>query len=133
MILGLDRFKSYKILKFIFVGGSTFLGQSFLYLILSRYILNYIDRFYSYILALIFAVIYNYLMHKYWTFNKKDKLIRNTFYKYLLVLFLSFLLNNTIFYIGYNVLGIYDLFIILFAGFVTPFFTYYAHEFYTFY
>ena len=133
MMFGQDsKLELVKIVKFVFVGGSTFVLQTIIYFVLSRYVILKFDNFYSYILALMIAIIYNYIAHNYWTFKDSSRIIKSSIKRYVLVVLLAFLLNNFLFYLGDNILRIYDLLVLVLVNFLMMFFTYLVHRFYTF-
>ena len=87
-----------KFIRFFIVGGSTFLLQTFLYYIFSRQLLSALPNLSVYILALAYAVLYNYYLHRVWTFGDQDS-APGSAGRYLIVAAVCFVLNSALFYL----------------------------------
>lgn len=120
-----------KLVRFVIVGGTTFVFQSFLYFVFSRWLFLDMPNIASYMLAIGFAAVQNYVMHRAWTFGDQ-KTAQGSAFRFLTVLSLGIGLNIVIFWICYGLLGIHDLVSAFIAGIIVPLFTFLTHRFWTF-
>jgi len=121
----------WKLVKFGIVGASTFLFQLILYIILSRFLLPSITKLLVYLLAMGYAMAENYTAHRLWTFN--DQILpKRSALRYALVVAFAATVNALIFWLGHQIIQIYDLLIVCFAGLMVPLITYAGHRWYTF-
>jgi len=125
------RQEAKKFVKFLIVGGSTFLLQSFLYWFFSRILFTSLEKLACFALAVAYGIVYNYSLHRIWTFNDQ-KSASGTMKRYAVVSFLAVALNNFLFWLGHNIFGVYDLIVVFLSNAVVPLFTYAAHRFFTF-
>jgi len=150
MILGLDKLRTsynvhrttskdterykkefWKLIRFGMVGVSTFVFQFVLYFIFSRFLMPDISRTYVYYLVMGFVVAENYTAHRLWTF-KDHAIPKNSMGRYLIISTAAIILNAAIFWFGHNIIKVYDLYMVFFAGLAVPIFTYTGHRWYTF-
>lgn len=117
--------------RFALVGGSSFLVKFLAYTILSRLIWNDGPRWLENIMALGVAMIYNYTLHRMWTF-KFQQPHPGSAVRYVIVVIVASLLDAVLFYIGHDLLGIYDLFMLVIDAALIAGFTFSAHRLFTF-
>ncbi|MFZ6015915.1 MAG: GtrA family protein [Patescibacteria group bacterium] len=120
-----------KVIRFIIIGGITFILQSFLYLLFSRLLFTDINNTASYCLAVSYAVIFNFLGHRLWTFQDQKSDNKSPL-RYALIVAVGFILSALLFWIGHALLKVYDLLVVVLTGFSVPIVTYLGHRFYTF-
>jgi len=125
------RQELYKLIRFVIVGGSTFVLQSVLYFIFSRWLFVDLSHTASYMLAIGFAAVQNYVTHRAWTFGDQ-KAAQGSAYRFFIVLMAGIALNIFLFWLGHDVWHIYDLLVVFLVGAIIPFFTYLTHRLYTF-
>ncbi len=121
----------WKLAKFAVVGGTTFLIQAGLYFVFTRFVFSDLPKLASFILALSIAAEQNYVSHRIWTF-KDQKTDSGSTLRYVIVLLGGLVLNAGIFWLGQDVLHIYDMLVIVIAGAGVPFVTYLSHRYFTF-
>jgi len=125
------RKEAKKLVRFLFVGTSTFLLQTFVYYFLTRWLLIDLPRLASYSLALFYALAYNYSLNRAWTF-KDQASAKGSVRRYALVAAAATLFSMTLFWIGEDLLHIYDLIVVVGVNVLIPFFTFISHRVYTF-
>jgi len=121
----------YKLVRFVIVGGSTFIFQSILYYAFSRWLFLDLPHTASYMLAIGFAAVQNYVTHRAWTFGDQ-KAAQGSVYRFFIVLMSGLMLNIFLFWLFHDVFHWYDLLVVFLVGAITPFFTYLTHRLYTF-
>ncbi|MBD3281856.1 hypothetical protein GF391_03870 [Candidatus Uhrbacteria bacterium] len=121
----------WKMVKFGFVGAGAFLIHFCLYYLFTRFLMPEIYSVILYILAMGYAMTFNYSAHRSWTFSDHQS-IQGSVYRYVIVVGLAALLNSSIFYLGHYLLNLYDLYVVLFASAIVPLITYAGHRWYTF-
>jgi putative flippase GtrA len=119
------------VFRFGIVGGSSLLVKTGVYALLSRILWNDGPRLVQNILALCVSMIYNYLLHRFWTFRSQAPQ-NSSAPRYVMVVVAASLLDAFLFYIGHTVLEIYDFAVIVGAAFIGALFTFTAHRFFTF-
>ncbi len=121
----------WKLVRFVMVGGTSFLVQAGMYFVFSRFVFTDLPVIASYILALAISAEQNYVSHRAWTFNDQNT-DSGSAVRYLIVLLGGLVLNAGIFWLGQDVLHIYDMLVIVIAGSCVPFVTYLSHRYFTF-
>lgn len=120
-----------KLARFIFVGSTTFLLQTLVYYFLTRWLLTDLPRLASYCLALGYSLAYNYSLNRAWTFKDQPS-ARGSVRRYAIVASLATLFSVTLFWVGEDLLHIYDLIVVVGVNVLIPFFTFASHRLYTF-
>jgi len=124
-------FEFNKFVRFVIVGGATFVFQFCIYWICSRVLMPNIARLPVYMLSLGYAIVGNYTAHRFWTFHDQ-KLAPGSVWRYICVTFSAILLNAVIFYLGVNILRINDMIIVIITEIFVSITTYTGHRFFTF-
>ena len=114
-----------------FVGGSSFVINAGVYWVLSYIVWPTAPNWILNIPALCIAAIYNFTLHRTLSF-RIDAFSRNMVGRYLFVVIASMAVNSTLFYIGNEVLKLYDLIVLVFAGGTVAVGTYFLHRLFTF-
>jgi putative flippase GtrA len=123
--------ESLHLLMYGFVGGSSFIINAGVYWVLSRVVWSTAPHWIVNIPALCIAAIYNFTLHRTLSF-RMDAFSRNMVGRYLFVVIVSMAVNSTLFYIGNEVLKLYDLIVLVFAGGTVAVGTYFLHRLFTF-
>lgn len=117
--------------KYVLVGGSSFGVKVGVYALLSRVLWPQGALYIENIAALIIAMIYNYTLHRFWTFNHQ-KPAAGSAGRYIGVVLLGSALDASLFYIGNEIFKIYDFFVLVFNSGFTAFLSFLLHRFFTF-
>ncbi len=120
-----------RIVRFIIIGGVSFLINYGLYVLISRIIWPAGNRTLENFIATCLTCILNYLAHRSWTFRSQGA-HRAQATRYILVAVSAVLLQSLLFWIGYRLLSAPDLLVIFLVALIIPFYTYVAHKLFTF-
>jgi putative flippase GtrA len=120
-----------RIVRFLCIGGISFLCNYALYYVLSRLIWPTGNRTLENFLATAITSILNYLAHRQWTFRSQGR-HRTQLTRYIGVAVSAILMQSALFWIGYHLLQANDLVVIFVVAIMIPFYTYLAHKFFTF-
>ena len=104
-----------KFIRFIFVGGISFLIYFFAYLLLSRVVLRQVNATVLNVIAICVSMLFNFLAHRRWTYEVQEKHIGQVVRYFFVVLFAS-AIQIGVFYIGFEILHVHDLFITVIAA-----------------
>ncbi|MDD5725941.1 MAG: GtrA family protein [Patescibacteria group bacterium] len=121
----------YKLARFVVVGASTFLLQTALYFIFSRWLFTHVPHTVSYILALVYSLAYNYSLNRLWTFGDQSS-AKGSAWRYSVVAVTASAICAVLFWIGHDLLHFYDLYVVVMVNLLIPFYTFVAHRLYTF-
>mgnify|MGYP001614757048 CR=1 len=117
--------------RYLFVGGSSFAVKIGTYAVLSRLIWVDGPRTFENIIAIIFAVVYNYTLHRFWTF-KHQAPASGSAGRYVAVVLAGNALDATFFYVGHDLLGIYDFLTIVLSTGLLACVSFFTHRLFTF-
>ncbi|MDD5438207.1 MAG: GtrA family protein [Patescibacteria group bacterium] len=133
MTSGLDRIRKEipKLTKFVIVGSTTFLLQTFLYYVFSRWLVSYLPRTMTYFLAVVYSLVYNYSLNRAWTFNRHAA-AKGSVKRYAVVAVVASVISSILFWIGHDWLHFYDLYVVVGVNLLVPLYTFVAHRQYTF-
>jgi putative flippase GtrA len=117
--------------KYGVVGGSSLLIHAGLYAWMSRIVWTSGSRTLQYTLALFIAAIYNFTLHRIWTFQVKEKSFTMVV-RYSIVVLTSMALQSGAFYFVNDILHLFD--VIAFAGAagIAIIYQYFGHRFVTY-
>ncbi len=124
-----------QIVTFLFVGGASFVIYIGSYALFSRILFPDTSRGWLNVAAVLCAVAFNFVAHRNWTYKAKGDVggaVGGQAVRYALVVGSSTALNALLFWIGHTRLGVYDLFVAVFAAGICAMYTYVAHRFFTF-
>ncbi|MFA6099450.1 MAG: GtrA family protein [Patescibacteria group bacterium] len=135
MTFGLDKDKLRreikKLSKFLIVGTTTFVFQASLYFIFSRWLVSYLPQTMSYFLAVLYSLIYNYSLNRLWTFGDQTS-AKGSAKRYAVVAFTASIFSSILFWMGHDLLHVYDLYVVVVVNLLVPFYTFISHRKYTF-
>lgn len=120
-----------RILRFLIVGGSSFLVNALLYALFSRILLASFRAEFSNILAVVVASLYNYALHRVWTFQSRGS-HRKQGFTYIAVAVSAMALQAALFWLGYRILQIHDFIVVVVVNLLIPLYTYPLHKRLTF-
>ncbi|HWQ99256.1 MAG TPA: GtrA family protein [Candidatus Methylomirabilis sp.] len=121
----------WNLFKFGVVGGTSLGLNAGLYALQSRMFWTAGNRTLQAMIAVGLASFYNFSLHRSWTFKAKafnSRMIG----RYLVVMVGGTALHGGLFYIGHQLLGLYDLLVLVGAAFLVAIATYTSHRWYTF-
>ncbi len=127
----LTRREGKSLVKFVLVGGMSFCIHFFGYLLMSRLLFPEVNRILINVAAICFSVSFNYFAHRGWTYGSKERGVAQIA-RYLLVIATAGILQTTLFYIGFERLHLYDLFITIVVAGISAVFSFIAHRLFTF-
>lgn len=119
------------IFRFLMVGGSSFAVKAVSYALLSRLIWTSGSRNVENGIALVVATIYNYLLHRFWTFGHQRP-ASGVIKRYSIVLALGTAMDIGFFYILHSLWHIYDFLALAMTSLLIAFCTFNLHRFWTF-
>jgi putative flippase GtrA len=121
----------WSIFKFGVVGVTSLALNTAMYALLSRVVWPDGNRTLESVMAVLFASIYNFTMHKIWTFGAKQfngaMLLR-----YAVVVVIGSGLSGSLFFVGHELLHIYDFAVLIGSAFIVAGATYFLHKLFTF-
>jgi putative flippase GtrA len=133
MISGRDKWRSEitKLAKFFFVGSSTFILQSGLYFMFTRWLFDGLSHTLVYVLTLLYVMAFNYSLNRVWTFKEQGS-AKGSAKRYAVVALSASAICALMFWIGHDLLHIYDMLVVVVVNLLIPFYTFAAHRMYTF-
>jgi putative flippase GtrA len=113
------------------VGGVSLVIHTGVYALLSRVVWEQGNRTLEYVIALTLASIFNFTLHRIWTFAV------NTFSagmvaRYVTVILSSMTLQSILFHIGVERLGIFDFYVFFATAALAAVMQYFGHRFFTY-
>jgi putative flippase GtrA len=122
------------LIKFVLVGGASFLVYIGAYTLQSRVLFPGAEdnaRVVMNLAATCVSVLFNYVAHRYWTYEAKESSARQVAWYTFVVASVTFL-QSFLFWVGHVVLGIYDYFVIVFVAGLCACYTFFMHKYFTF-
>lgn len=119
------------IFRFVTVGGSSFAVKVLVYALLSRLIWEQGPRSLENIMAIMVSMIYNYTLHRLWTFRHQQA-ANGSVPRYVAVTAAASLLDVVLFHELHVIVGIYDFVVLVFNGLTIAIFTFFSHRLFTF-
>jgi putative flippase GtrA len=117
--------------RFGLVGGSSFAVKAGMYALLSRVTWVEGPRSLQNIIALAVAMIYNYTLHRFWTFTT-HRPMNGSAQRYVMVVVAAAMLDAVFFYVGHDLLHVYDFLVLVLGAMTGAVFTFSAHRLFTF-
>jgi len=125
-------FRAYeRFLRFGIVGLCSLGATTSGYALLSRWLWPTGSRTVEYVLVTVVVSWLNYESNRLFTFQAGPRSVK-TMYRFILVMGIAIACNAVLFWIGHEVLGLYDLAVILLNAFVVAVVTYSLHRLFTF-
>lgn len=121
----------WNLFKFGVVGGTSLALNAGIYALLSRALWTDGNRTAQAVIAVGLASFYNFTLHRAWTFKARafnTKMVM----RYLVVMAGGTALHGSLFYIGHEIFGWYDLAVLVGAAFLVALVTYGSHRWFTF-
>jgi putative flippase GtrA len=117
--------------KYGLVGGSSLALHVGLYHLFSRILWPSGYRTVEYVIALTIASIYNFLLHRTWTFGVKGSAVQ-MIGRYIGVILTSMAIQSIVFHIGVDLMHVYDYYVFVVSAALAALFQYFGHRFFTF-
>ena len=125
------RGEAERLVRFVIIGGLSFLMYVGFYALLSRRLWVTGNRSLENFLAICLTSIFNYLAHRAWTFQSRGAHF-DQMWRYGVVAVSATLLQSGLFWLGHAYLGWYDFVVILIVAVLIPLYTYLMHRVFTF-
>lgn len=119
------------VIKFLIVGGISFLIYFFGYALLTRVLFPQAPLVLMSVLAVTISALFNFFAHRDWTYRAKEKRMSQPV-KYIFVVLTNTGLNTFLFWLGVSVLKWFDLYVAVMAAGLCAIYTFLAHRFFTF-
>lgn len=120
------------LVKFIIVGGVSFLIYSGAYLILTRWVFPSASQTLMNVLSLCVSGLFNFAAHRGWTYRATHASSRTQIGRYLFVVISSAVLQAFLFWLSVERIGILDIYVLVPIAGICAFYTYFAHRLFTF-
>ncbi|MBP6945065.1 GtrA family protein [Patescibacteria group bacterium] len=120
-----------QVVRFLFIGGVSFLFNYSVYYLISRILWPAGDRTLENFIAVAITSTLNYLAHRRWTFRSQGR-HRSQAIRYVGVALSAIAIQSFLFWVGYHLLHAHDLIVIFVVAVIIPFYTYLTHKFFTF-
>ena len=117
--------------RFVIVGGLSTLINLGLYALFSRVLFPGGDKVIESAPAFLLSVLFNFAAHRAWTY-RGEKTNLSQLFRYVLVVGTSTLLQTSLFWLGHDWFGFYDIAVVLADTAITAVFTFFAHKSFTF-
>ena len=120
-----------KLVKFVIIGGLSFLLYAGIYAAISRWVWPTGNRSVENFLAICLASVFNFTAHRGWTFRSNGSRGKQI-PRYLVVMFTAMGLQTFLFWFGHEVLHYYDFLVVFVVGAMVPLYTYGMHRWFVF-
>jgi len=120
-----------KLSRFIVVGGSSFLLFISIYTLLSQFVWPSASRTLLTFMSSALSGVYNFFVHRFWTFRSRA-LVGNALARYLMVVAIATVEQTIFFYIGHEVLHLFDYLVQVLVAAPVAVTTYVLHRWFTF-
>lgn len=121
----------WNLFKFGVVGSSSLGINAGVYALLSRVMWTEGDRTLESIISVSVSAVYNFTLHRAWTFKARGFNARMVA-RYVGVVVAGSALTGALFYIGHEILRIYDFFVLVGSALLVASVSYFTHRLYTF-
>ena len=119
-----------KLTKFVIVGGSSFALFITIYTILSH-LFPHTSRTLLTFASSVLSGVYNFTVHRYWTFRSRA-LMGGALRRYLIVVMVATAEQTALFYVGHELLHLFDYLVQVLVAAPVAITTYMLHRFFTF-
>jgi putative flippase GtrA len=120
------------VIKFLIVGGLSFLIYAGMYAVLTRIFFPESNQTFMNFLSICSSAGFNFFTHRRWTYRATQGRHIDQIWKYVAVVVTATLLQTFLFYVAVERIGIYDGFAIIPIAGICAVYTYFAHRFFTF-
>ncbi len=121
----------WRMFRYGIVGGTSLLLHAGLYALLSRVLWVEGNRTLEYVIALVITAVFNFTLHRIWTFAVKGFSSRMVA-RYVIVILSSMGIQSGIFFVGVELMGIYDFIVFFISAAIAAFLQYLGHRMFTF-
>ncbi len=125
------RTEAGQIFRFIIIGGLSFLIYAAMYALLSRVLWTDGNRTLQSFISTVVSALFNYFAHHSWTFRSSGSHGKQL-WRYVVTVASASLIQTGLFWIGHEVLHIYDFILIFTISALMPCYTYVMHKLFTF-
>ena len=120
------------VIKFLIVGGVSFLIYSGAYLLFTRWLLPQANLTLMSVLSICISGLFNFAAHRGWTYRATHASSRTQIGRYLVVVISSALLQTFLFWLSVERVGIPDVYVLVPIAGICAIFTYFTHRLFTF-
>jgi len=120
------------LVRFLIVGGASFLIYSGTYILFTRFIFPLANLTLLNTASICASASFNFTAHRLWTYRATHSASRDQVWRYIFVVIISVILQSVLFWIFVEYLRIPDLFVLLPIAGICALFTYFAHQLFTF-
>ncbi len=123
----------WQVMKFVVVGGLSFLISIGTYTLLTRVIAPDANLVLMNLLGNIAAIIFNFFAHREWTYDVRVRdRSHHHIWKYGIIVATATAMQSLLFWLGTHVIGIYDVLSAVIAAIICAGYTFIAHRLFTF-
>lgn len=120
-----------KLIKFVLVGGSSFVLFITIYTILARFLWPEASRTLLTFCSSLLSAIYNFSVHRFWTFRSRA-IVGSALARYFIVMAIATAEQTVLFYVGHELLHLFDYLVQVLVAAPVAMTTYLLHRFFTF-
>lgn len=128
----LARTEGKGVIKFLIVGGLSFLIYAGMYALLTRVVFPEGNRTLMNFLSICSSAGFNFFAHRAWTYQATQGKHADQIWKYVTVVITATLLQTFLFWVSVEQMGIYDGFVLIPIAGICAVYTYFAHRLFTF-
>lgn len=125
------RSEAGQIVRFVIIGGLSFLIYAATYALFSRVVWTGGNRTVESFLATLISAMFNYVTHRSWTFRSRGK-HGQQLWRYVVTVASATAIQTGLFWLGHEVFGIYDFLLVVSISALMPCYTYVMHRLFTF-
>jgi putative flippase GtrA len=120
------------VIKFLIVGGLSFLIYAGVYALLTRIVFPEANRTFMSFLSICSSAGFNFFAHRGWTYQATQARHVDQAWKYISVVVSATALQTFLFWLAVDRLGIYDGFVLVPVAGICAVYTYFTHRLFTF-
>lgn len=120
-----------RLTKFVLVGGSSFLLFIGIYTLLARFLWPDASRTLLTFCSSLLSAVYNFSVHRFWTFRSRA-FVGSALARYFVVMGIATIEQTVLFYVGHEVLHLFDYLVQVLVAAPVALTTYLLHRFFTF-
>ena len=126
----LNKLPWQRLVKFVITGGLALAIDMGIYLVLTRFF--HVPYLISRVISLSIAIIWNFSINRCWTFQATAGKTRRQFFRFMVVIIFTSLLNLALMKIGVSVFHIYDVVAIIIVSILITLINFFAHHFWSY-
>lgn len=120
------------LLKFLIVGGVSFLIYSGAYFLFTRWLLPDANRTLMNVFSICISGVFNFAAHRGWTYQATHASSRTQIGRYLAVVISAAALQSFLFWLSVEQIGILDVYVLIPIAGICAVYSYFAHRLFTF-